>query len=174
MTEEHRLTFDLRPATQLESLALAAVQEKAAISKRCHEYIRRLMVQGLILKKVLKRVDAAIAEVAEAVAAPSNTVAAQELKFRLNVEAPVIGGEKTFEEEIWQTVSGISRREHRKGYLRDLFLHGYWFEILPQRELAVVRQLIAPAQMENANVAELTVPPVKNSAKSKLGGLMPL
>lgn len=174
MTDEHRLTFELSQAAALEVAALDSVVEKMYISKRSHEYIRRIMVQGLLLTKVLKKVGRGIPEIEQAIALSPNGGATQEFKFRLNVETTA-NEAKTPEEEIWETVSKISRRDHRKSFLRELFLHGYWFESLAERDLPVINQLIgAGAPVDDANVVELPQPPAKNSAKSKLGGLMPI
>jgi hypothetical protein len=175
MTDEHRLTFTLFRVPGLEATALDSIMERLSVSKRSHEYVRRIMVQGLVLTKILKKVDRTISEIQHAVTADCSGECPNEFKFRLNVELNSSQPVKTPEEEIWVAASKITKRDERKDYLRDLFLHGYWFESLPGRDENIINQLFAKEnQAESVTVIELPTPPVINSAKSKLGGLMPL
>ncbi len=175
MTDEHRLTFELFRVPGLETTALDSIMEKLSISKRSHEYVRRIMVQGLVLTKILRKVDRSISEIQEAVNADCSGESSNEFKFRLNVELNSSQPVKTPEEEIWEAVSKISKRDERKHYLRDLFLHGYWFESLPGRDEKIIYQLFSKeSEADSGTVIELPTPPAMNSAKSKLGGLMPL
>jgi len=175
MADEHRLTFELFRVPGIETLALNSIIEKTSISKRSHEYVRRIMVQGLVLTKVLKKIDRSIPEIHRAIRADCSGERAEEFKFRLNVELNPAQSAITHEEEIWKVVSKISRRDERKNYLRDLFLHGYWFESLPERDETIINQFLAiENQADRGTVIEMPVPQAKNSAKSKLGGLMPI
>jgi hypothetical protein len=175
MADEHRLTFALFRMPGLETTALDAIIDKLSISKRSHEYVRRIMVQGLVLTNILKKVDRSIAEIKNAVNADCSEELPHEFKFRLNVEINSSLPVKTPEEEIWKIVSKISKRDERKNYLRELFLHGYWFESLQEKDEKTINQLFAKEnETVGVTVIELPTPPVMNSAKSKLGGLMPL
>jgi len=175
MTDEHRLTFDLFSVPGLETRALNSIKEKKAISKRSHEYVRRIMVLGLLFTKILDKAERNILEVQCAVAADCTGVKPVDFKFRLNVELNSHGSTKTREEEIWESVSKLRKRDERKKYFRYLFLHGYWFESLAERDSDTISQLFAKENVSgNGTVADLPSPRVNNSAKSKLGDLMPL
>lgn len=173
MTDEHRLAFELGHASDIEIAALESVIEKLSVSKRSHEYIRRLMVQGLLVIKILDRIGRTIPEIESAICTMPRKGTVQEFKFRLNVE---VSSEKSQspDEEIWDSVSKISKRNIRKGYLRKLFLHGYWFETLPGRDLHTINIFFgAGEQIQIIREEESPKPPAKNSAKHKLGSLMP-
>jgi hypothetical protein len=173
MADEHRLAFELGQASDIETAALKSVIEKLSVSKRSHEYIRRLMVQGLLLTKILERLGRTIPEIESAISTVPNRGTVQEFKFRLNVEAT---SEKfqTPDEEIWDSVSKISKRNVRKALLRKLFLHGFWFETLPARDLQTINIIFGVgAQIQSVIEVEPPKPPPKNSAKHKLGSLMP-
>ncbi|MFA0809388.1 hypothetical protein [Microbulbifer epialgicus] len=173
MADEHRLTFELSYSGELEILALNSVVKKMSISKRSHEYIRRIMVLGLQFKKILNKVNHKIPEIQKAITGKEIHSKSREFKFRLNIE-----GESnlatTPEEEIWTAISKISKRDQRKQYLRELFLYGYWFESLAERDISVINQLIGGGMpITSANLGDIPNVLAENSAKTKLGGLMP-
>ena len=173
MADEHRLAFELGQASEIEIAALESVIEKLSVSKRSHEYIRRLMVQGLLLTKILEKIGRSIPEIESAICTVPNKGTIQEFKFRLNVE---VSSEKfqTPDEEIWDSVSKISKRNVRKGFLRKLFLHGYWFETLPERDLQTISIIFGSGSATQTDrEPDQPKPPPKNSAKHKLGSLMP-
>ena len=174
MTAEHRLTFELFRVPGIEARTLNAILEKINISKRSHEYIRRIMIQGLALTKILKRLNRNVLEVDRAISVDNSSIEPQEFKLRLNVEAINDQSIKSPEEEIWNIVSKISKRDERKKYLRVLCIHGFWFETLPEREINVINQLFAMDLIVERASEERPIPKAISSAKSKLGGLMPL
>lgn len=175
MTDEHRLTFELTRATELEAAAMNSIIEKTAISKRSHEYVRRVMVQGLILRKILKKTDKDISELITALSADISSYKLNEFKLRLNVDTYLSTKVKTPETEIWESISKISKRKKRKKFLRELFIYGFWLETLPDRDLAVISQLVSRKEdVNDNNIIGLSIPSTVDSTKSKLGGLMPL
>jgi len=94
-----------------------------------------------------------------------------EFKFRLNIENHSISDSSSYEEEIWAGIRAYKKRIERKAYLRELFIYGYWFELLPSKELATIELLFS-------NTINITTPEPNetkptNTAKKKLGDLMP-
>ena len=171
MTVEHRLAFELYRVEGLESSALDSVIQKISISKRSHEYIRRIMVQGFLLDRILDKAGINIPDLKSAICANYSGSESEEFKFRLNIEPDV--ELITPEKEIWTTASKISKRGGRKGYLRDLFLHGFWFETLPSRDANIIKRVFSNSAEDEIGLPVVPVVPKQNSAKSKLGGLMP-
>jgi hypothetical protein len=173
MSDEHRLAFELGRASDIEIAALESVIEKISVSKRSHEYIRRLMVQGLLVIKILDRIGRKIPEIESAICIEPHKGTVKEFKFRLNVEVTSDQAQSP-DEEIWDSVSKISKRNIRKGFLRKLFLHGYWFETLPGRDLNTINIFFgAGEQSQIIREQESPKPSAKNSAKHKLRNLIP-
>jgi len=172
MKNEHRLKFKLFRSTEYELVALNSIVEKMRVSKRSHEYIRRVMIQGFTLKDVVRKLGKTIPDVSNSISQDCSNVGFIEIKFRLNLEIDELTTDETPESRIWAEVSGISKRDIRKEYLRELFLYGHWFESLPLRSVDVIQNVFS----NNAEVIELETLkqplPKTGLAKEKLGALM--
>lgn len=173
MTVEHRLAFELYRVEGLEASALDSVVEKMSISKRSHEYIRRIMVQGYLLDQIFDKAGVTIPDLQSAKRNDCSGVQSEEFKFRLNIEEPSVEL-STPEDEIWRAASKISKRGGRKNYLRHLFLCGFWFETLPSRDADIIKRVFSNGAEVDAEPAPAPELPKANTAKNKLGGLMPL
>lgn len=171
MSNEHRLAFTLYNASAFESEAIRCLFEKQSISKKGHEYCRRLVSLGVTVLDIFSKTGQSIEQVESAIKAKNGgRCSTEEIMLRLTfIES------ETFyspESKIWRKVLDLHRTTARKEYLRELFLYGYWFESLPSRN---------ESEILNAfSVSEKNIEPLPNEEKktisttqSILGDLMP-
>lgn len=171
MITEHRLAFTLYHASDLESEAIRCLVEKQDVSKKSHEYCRRLISVGVTVLDVFSKIDHPIEQVESAIEAKnSGRCSSEEFVLRLTfVES------ETFyspESEVRKNVVGLHRTAARKEYLRKLLLYGYWFETLPSRNKDEVINIF-PIKEINKEAIPLEVRETKSTTQTKLGGLMP-
>ncbi len=134
----HRYSFYLDNSNSVEANLLTVIKQIQA-PKREHEFIRRLMSNGYIVKNWFVRINRELPDI-DNIAPLLNGQKKNELIFR-----PIlVEGIPSLENSIVAEANRVKSRYERRHYFRMLFLYGFWFETTPDLTNLSALNFLAP------------------------------
>lgn len=165
---EHRYRFFLSDKSAIERSAKSYLRShEDANPTRTAELIRRIMLQGHAMSRVVDEARSKIEEIERALECAVSSVNGSEYLVRLSA-----GDILADQDGCWKIIKESSHKK-RNQYFRRMFLYGYWLESAAGREQSDLTDLVGSLTNGNSIASPEPSPPARPSAKSSLGSLMP-